>query len=148
MSVNQQFSLTPNNRAQEGCIITAVCQETEHTDALSTHTHSITHNHSHVVCNNLKFPETGALLGGTNQLHLKPLGEKKETHQQQNKKTVPPCSPVLCLRKSFGKGGPLDQAAYPQPRTTSTYWHFSELTEKKQQINKQRGEMLFNRGFK
>lgn len=86
--LNQQFRLTPNNRDRECCIITAVCQETEHTCTLSTHKH----NHTHVVYNNLKFPQTGVLLGGTNQLHLKHLKKRKLIN---NKKTLPCSTPPL-----------------------------------------------------
>ena len=154
--LNQQFRLTPNNRDLECCVITAVCQEVEHTHTGGAHTHTHTHTHSQsCVHSNLKFPQTGVLLGTTNQLHPKHLKNRKLIINKN-------CFlqfPSSLLRKSFGEGGPpLIKMHCLGLLTTSTYWHYSELTLQKKkikkkkkerdQINKQWGEMLFSQGFK
>ena len=159
--LNQQFRLTPNNRDLECCVITAVCQEAERTRGMRTHTHTHSHTHTHThthtqscVHNNLKFPQTGVLLGTTNQLCPKHLKNRKLIINRN-------CFlqfPSSLLRKSFGEGGPpLIKMHCLSLLTTSTYWHYSELTLQKKkkkrkkerdQINKQWGEMLFSQGFK
>lgn len=70
-----------NNRDLEGCIISAVCQDTKHTSCIYSQIH--THTYAAMRTSNLKFPQTKSLIRGHKSIASQTPANKEAYHQQK-----------------------------------------------------------------